>query len=99
MTTCYGLAIVRAIDPNRHALLLLTPLPAETLEKASCIIKGELQLPVWSLLDNKLEKGGGVAQVPWKQVPYVDPNTSEGVGNKVLKVRRNLLHKMRRIKE
>ncbi|KAG1048911.1 hypothetical protein G6F43_008731 [Rhizopus delemar] len=82
MTTCYGLAIVRAIDPNRHALLLLTPLPAETLEKASCIIKGELQLPVWSLLDNKLEKGGGVAQVPWKQVPYVDPNTSEGVGRR-----------------
>ncbi|PHZ14331.1 uncharacterized protein RHIMIDRAFT_312531 [Rhizopus microsporus ATCC 52813] len=97
--TCLGLGIIRAIDPSRHALLLVTPLPAETLEKTSGLIKGEMRLPSWAFLDDKLGTSNGIAKVPWKQVPYVNPGPREGVGARIQKVRRNLLHRPRRIKE
>ncbi|KAK4511252.1 Inorganic pyrophosphatase [Mucor velutinosus] len=93
LMTCHGLAIVRSIDPSRHALLLLTPLPSSTLEKVSGLVKGEIQLPLWSMLDQKLEKGPGVANIPWKKVPYVTQQSTEGAGANALRVRRNLLRR------
>ncbi|KAI9276132.1 Pre-mRNA cleavage complex II protein Clp1-domain-containing protein [Sporodiniella umbellata] len=93
MTTCHGLAIVRAIDPSSHTLLLLTPLPAETLEKASAIVKGEIQLPSWALLDSVSGESSGVANIGWDHVPYIQNTSAEGVGSKVLKIRRNLLRR------
>lgn len=77
----------------------MTPLPAETLEKTSGFIKGEMCLPSWAFLDDKLGTSNGIAKVPWKQVPYVNPGPREGVGARIQKVRRNLLHRPRRIKE
>ncbi|GAA5810990.1 hypothetical protein MFLAVUS_004419 [Mucor flavus] len=93
VTTCYGLGIVRAIDPSKHALLLLTPVPTNTLEKVSSIIKGELQLPLWMMLGPKLEKATEVAGVPWTNVPYITQETTEGAGANALRVRRNLLRR------
>ncbi|GAN10671.1 conserved hypothetical protein [Mucor ambiguus] len=93
LMTCHGLAIVRSIDPSRHALLLLTPLPSSTLEKVSGLVKGEIQLPLWSMLDQKLEKGPGVANIPWKKVPYITQQSTEGAGANALRVRRNLLRR------
>jgi hypothetical protein len=85
---------VRAIDPNRHALLLLTPLPLNTLTKVSSIIKGEIQLPLWTMLDHRLEKNThGVANVPWKKLPYISQERNEGAGANALRVRRNLLRR------
>ncbi|CEP19192.1 hypothetical protein [Parasitella parasitica] len=93
LITCHGLAIVRSIDPSRHALLLLTPLPSGTLEKVSGLVKGEMQLPLWAMLDQKLEKGSGVANIPWKKVPYITQQSTEGAGANALRVRRNLLRR------
>lgn len=93
VTTCYGLGIVRAIDPSQHALLILTPVPTSSLEKTSYLIKGELRLPLWMLLDQKLEKSTGVADVPWKKVPYITQERTEGAGANALRVRRNLLRR------
>ncbi|KAI8097909.1 uncharacterized protein B0P05DRAFT_522566 [Gilbertella persicaria] len=92
-TTCHGLGIIRAIDPSRHAILLLTPLPLDTLEKVSSIVKGELQLPLWTMLDRRLEKSSGVANVPWTKVPYITKESTEGAGANALRVRRNLLRR------
>lgn len=93
MTTCHGIGIVRAIDPSRHAFLLLTPVPVSTLEKVSGIVKGEIRLPIWIMLDHKLERSDGVANVPWKKVPYITQESSEGAGANALRVRRNLLRR------
>lgn len=87
------MAIVRSIDPSRHALLLLTPVPSSTLEKVSGLVKGEIQLPMWAMLDQKLEKGSGVANIPWKKVPYITQQSTEGAGANALRVRRNLLRR------
>ncbi|KAI8352479.1 Pre-mRNA cleavage complex II protein Clp1-domain-containing protein [Choanephora cucurbitarum] len=91
--TCYGLGIIRAIDPAQHALLILTPLPLKTLEKVTMIMKGELQLPLWAMLDRQLEKNSGVANVPWAKVPYITKESTEGAGANALRVRRNLLRR------
>ncbi|KAG1093764.1 hypothetical protein G6F42_018889 [Rhizopus arrhizus] len=85
LITCHGLAIVRSIDPSRHALLLLTPVPSSTLEKVSGLVKGEIQLPMWAMLDQKLEKGSGVANIPWKKVPYITQQSTEGAGANALR--------------
>jgi polynucleotide 5'-hydroxyl-kinase GRC3/NOL9 len=84
---------VRAIDPSQHALLLLTPLPLSALEKVSGLVKGELQLPLWAMLDHQLGKGSGVANVPWNKVPYITQESTEGAGANALRVRRNLLRR------
>ncbi|KAI8967030.1 hypothetical protein BDF20DRAFT_903008 [Mycotypha africana] len=92
--TCYGLAIVRAVDPARHAFLLVTPVPGNTLKKVTSIVKGEMQLPLWAMLDRRQEKGTGVANVVWKKVPYITQEHTEGAGANALRVRRNLLRKV-----
>ncbi|KAG0164071.1 Polynucleotide 5'-hydroxyl-kinase grc3 [Apophysomyces sp. BC1034] len=89
-TTCHGLAIIRAIDPSRHALLLLTPLPLEKLKKVSGIVKGDIELPVWCMLDRHLGGGSGIAGTPWRRVPYTTVEAQEGVGGNALRMRRNL---------
>ncbi|KAI8367514.1 uncharacterized protein BYT42DRAFT_129126 [Radiomyces spectabilis] len=92
-TTCHGLAIVRAIDPSRHAMLLLTPLPVERLKKVSGLVKGDIELPIWCMLDHRNGAGGGIAGVPWRQVSYVTVENVEGVGGGAIRVRRNLMRR------
>ncbi|OAD79258.1 hypothetical protein PHYBLDRAFT_157196, partial [Phycomyces blakesleeanus NRRL 1555(-)] len=70
-TTCHGLGIIRAIDPSKHALLLLTPLPLDTLKLVSGIVKGDLELPIQCMLDEKMGSGPGICGVPWNMTPYV----------------------------
>ncbi|KAL1936234.1 hypothetical protein VTP01DRAFT_368 [Rhizomucor pusillus] len=87
-TTCHGLALIRAVDPSQHSFLLLTPLPPSTLEKVSGIVKGNFDLPVTMALDRSTGSDFGVANIPWRRVPYLTRDTVEGVGGNVLKVRR-----------
>lgn len=88
------MGIIRAIDPSRHAFLLLTPVPPHTLSKVSGLIRGEIQIPLWTMLDHKLEKNiHGVAHVPWKKIPYITQESTEGAGANALRVRRNLLRR------
>ncbi|KAI9472394.1 MAG: Pre-mRNA cleavage complex II protein Clp1-domain-containing protein [Benjaminiella poitrasii] len=86
-TTCHGLAIVRAIDPSRHALLLLTPVSSSKLKNVSGLVKGELQLPVWALYNEDLDKKR------WHKIPYITQESTEGAGANTLRVRRNLLRR------
>ncbi|KAI8993561.1 hypothetical protein BDB01DRAFT_776703 [Pilobolus umbonatus] len=88
--TCHGLAVVRSIDPSKHAFLLLTPLPESTLKKVSGMVKGELQIPLSFFLDNGLLRSRAVAGVSWDKVPYVVRGEYEGAGANTLKVRRNI---------
>ncbi|KAI7905566.1 Pre-mRNA cleavage complex II protein Clp1-domain-containing protein [Cokeromyces recurvatus] len=86
-TTCYGLAIIRAIDPSRHAFLLLTPVPLNKLKYVSGLVKGELQLPLWAVYNREFEKKS------WQKIPYITQENTEGVGANALRVRRNLLRR------
>jgi hypothetical protein len=88
-TTCYGLGIVRTIDPSRHALLILTPVPKESLEYVSSIVRGELQLPLWAMFNYRNNnKNVSIS-------PYLTVESTEGAGANALKVRRNLLRRQK----
>ncbi|KAI7852225.1 hypothetical protein BDC45DRAFT_550534 [Circinella umbellata] len=93
-TICYGLAIIRAIDPMSHAFHIITPLPLSTLTKVSAIVKGTIPLPVSTLLDQHNGNGNGIARQPWNKVPYLEQSMAvNGIGAIATKKRRIKIQK------
>ncbi|KAI7878660.1 hypothetical protein K492DRAFT_164701 [Lichtheimia hyalospora FSU 10163] len=86
-THCHGLAIVRAIDPSEHTLLMLTPEVRSTVNKVSGLVKGNMDIPLHCMVD-QFGRGTGVAQVPWRQVPYLTKDAITGAGGSQLKIKR-----------
>ncbi|CAA7268693.1 unnamed protein product [Cyclocybe aegerita] len=104
-STCVGLALVRGISsPSDDAtdtgntktyLQLLTPLPHALLAGSRVLVKGEMELPVWGMLDFREEEEGDVAGVEKENVPYLQwgkaPDGAMGAERR--KVRRNLMRR------
>ena len=95
-SSCFGLALIRGVSPSPSStslsLHILTPLPPPILSHTRVLIKGELELPVWGMLDFR-EDEGGVAGVEKGQVPYLQWGKGEGLGSERRRVRRNLMRK------
>ncbi|KIJ60990.1 hypothetical protein HYDPIDRAFT_97607 [Hydnomerulius pinastri MD-312] len=94
-STCHGLALVRGIPlssvpPHMH---ILTPLSPQLLSDARILVKGELELPIWGMLDFRESEEGGVTGVERGHVPYLQWGKGEGVGSEKRRVRRNLMRK------
>ena len=96
---CLGLALVRALSPSPShphtnlRLHLLTPLPPALLGSARTLVKGELQLPVWGMLDGTSGADGGVAGYERARVPFLRWGKGEGAGGERRRVRRNLMRR------
>ncbi|KAG5649462.1 hypothetical protein H0H81_003675 [Sphagnurus paluster] len=82
---CVGVALVRAVSPQETELHVITPLPHHLLTRSRVLVKGELELPVWGMLDFR--------EVGEEQVPYLQWGKSEGLGGQRRRVRRNLMRK------
>ncbi|KAI6040649.1 hypothetical protein EDC04DRAFT_2674743 [Pisolithus marmoratus] len=101
---CLGIALIRGVfsstdpsptpshSPSTH-LHILTPLPPSILGYARVLIKGELELPIWGMLDFREGEEGGIAGVEREQVPYLQWGKGEGLGSQRRRVRRNLMRK------
>jgi polynucleotide 5'-hydroxyl-kinase GRC3/NOL9 len=109
-SNCVGIALIRGISPPIHNvppvptktyLHLLTPLPHSLLASARVLVKGELELPVWGMLDFRNFDGGkgvnfgDVAGVEQDKVPFLQwGKTPEGaMGADKRRVRRNLMRR------
>jgi polynucleotide 5'-hydroxyl-kinase GRC3/NOL9 len=106
---CVGIALIRGVSPPktndqtqvRTFLHMLTPLPHRLLASARVLVKGEMELPVWGMLDfRNFNKGDGthsgdVAGVEWDKVPFLQwGKAPEGVmGAEKRRVRRNLMRR------
>ncbi|KAH9936896.1 uncharacterized protein BXZ73DRAFT_89349 [Epithele typhae] len=96
---CLGLALVRAVSPSASTparLHLLTPVSLGGAAPARVLVQGELQLPVWGLLDARTLDGvggGDVAGVERARVPFLRWGKGEGVGGERRRVRRNLMRR------
>jgi len=106
---CVGIALIRGVSPPetndqtqvRTFLHLLTPLPHRLLASARVLVKGEMELPVWGMLDfrnfNEADgtHSGDVAGVEWDKVPFLQwGKAPEGVmGAEKRRVRRNLMRR------
>lgn len=110
MSTCLGLALIRAtalslIDTSHPSseshsrdpqlLQVLTPLPPALLASARVIVKGEVELPIWGMLDfRELEGGRGKEREKERaHVPFLQWSKGEGVGAERKRVRRNLMRR------
>ncbi|KAI0637595.1 hypothetical protein C8Q77DRAFT_1047087 [Trametes polyzona] len=94
---CLGLGLVRAVSPpsaSKVSIQLLTPVPQQLLAEARVLVMGELQLPVWGMLDYRtLDTGGDIAGYERGRVPYLRWGKGEGAGGERRRVRRNLMRK------
>ncbi|KAF9037057.1 hypothetical protein BJ165DRAFT_1503025 [Panaeolus papilionaceus] len=112
-SNCIGIALIRGVSPRISAegmdadqsqptiiLHMLTPLPPHILSHANArvLVKGEMELPVWGMLDFQRDRDGvfgDVAGVERDKVPYLQWGRGpEGViGGDKKRVRRNLMRK------
>jgi hypothetical protein len=96
-TTCYGLGIIRAIDPEQHRFHLLTALPLDQLCHVNALVKGDLDIPVHIMLDQYVGARNQNCGIPWRQVPYLSHDVIDSVGSSAPKLRRNLMRRSQRI--
>lgn len=96
-STCHGLALIRGIPLSLHPhsphMHVLTSLPTELLAQTRVLVKGEMELPIWGMLDFREDDQGRVAGVEKGHVPYLQWGKGEGVGGEKRRVRRNLMRK------
>lgn len=97
LSTCHGLALIRGIplsfNPRSPHMHILTPLPMELIAQTRVLVKGEMELPIWGMLDFREDDEGRVAGVEKGHVPYLQWGKGEGVGGEKRRVRRNLMRK------
>ena len=90
-SNCLGLALIRSLSATR--MQLLTPVPPELLGRCRVLVKGEIEIPIWGMLDFRGENNDNVASVETSKVPYLRWGKAEGLGGGKRKVRRNLMRK------
>ncbi|KAH9927868.1 hypothetical protein B0H21DRAFT_125216 [Amylocystis lapponica] len=91
---CYGLALIRGLSlaPASSLLHILTPVPPHLFSTCRVLVKGELELPVWGMLDFR-SADGDVAGVERGKVPYLRWGKGEGAGGERRRFRRNLMRR------
>jgi polynucleotide 5'-hydroxyl-kinase GRC3/NOL9 len=95
-SSCVGLALVRALSPAARELQLLTPCPTPG---ARTIVKGELEIPIWGMLDHTALALDEVPGADAGVAPFLQWGRAqnEGVlGGEKRRVRRNLMRKGQR---
>jgi len=111
-SNCVGIALIRGVSPpmppQTQGLCvgqmstffhLLTPLPSTLLPGARVVVKGEMELPVWGMLDFRNAKDGkdlgDVADIEADGVPFLQwGKAPEGaIGAEKRRVRRNLMRR------
>ena len=92
---CLGLALIRGVNAATHTLHLLTPVPLNVIPKCRIFVKGELELPVWGMLDFREGQTESVAGIKWEKVPYLQMGGREpgAIGGARRRVRKNLMRR------
>lgn len=90
-SNCVGLGFIRALSTTQ--MHVITPIPPHRLAGCRAVVKGEVELPIWGMLDFRSEGGDTVAGVERSKVPYLRWGKGEGLGAERRRVRRNLMRR------
>jgi len=90
-SNCFGLALIRSLSSTR--MQIITPVPPALLGRCRILVKGEIEIPIWGMLDFNAGDDGSVADVEKSKVPYLRWGRTEGLGGEKRRVRRNLMRK------
>lgn len=94
-TMCKGLALIRSFSDSSATPIMhiLTPLPHASL-KSRILVKSELELPVWGMLDFRtMDTTGDIAGIDRGKIPFLRWGKGEGAGAERRRVRRNLMRR------
>lgn len=96
-STCIGFGLIRGvanITSSSTAVHILTPIAPSLLANARTLVKGEMELPIWGMLDFR-ESNDRVAGVEKGKVPYLQwGRVSEtAIGDERRRIRRNLMRR------
>lgn len=102
-SNCVGLGLIRGVSTDllspetrydgekaQEVLHIITPVPLSVLrdESCRCIVKGDIELPVWGMTDSRDGQMGLV-----DDVPYLQSRRSTAAGSDRRRVRRNIMRK------
>lgn len=90
-SNCFGLALIRSLSTTR--MQMITPVSPTLLGRCRVLVKGEIEIPVWGMLDSRAENDDDVAGVEKSKIPYLRWGKTEGLGGGKRKIRRNLIRK------
>jgi polynucleotide 5'-hydroxyl-kinase GRC3/NOL9 len=90
-SNCFGLALIRSLSATR--MQMITPVPPALLGRCRILVKGEIEIPIWGMLDYRAENDDNVVGVEKSKVPYLRWGKTEGLGAGKRRVRRNLMRK------
>ncbi|KAL4250974.1 Polynucleotide 5'-hydroxyl-kinase GRC3 [Abortiporus biennis] len=97
-SSCQGLALIRSLTTAttvsgeiESRIQLLTPLPPSVVSNSRVLVKGELELPIWGMLDFRSESH--IAGVEISKVPFLRWGKGEGLGGQKRRTRRNLMRR------
>lgn len=93
LSNCFGLGLIRAITPQMSHMHLLCPLPPSQLAMSRVLVKGEVEIPVWGMLDFMSDSVDSIAGVERGKVPFLQWGKVEGIGAGKRRIRRNLMRK------
>lgn len=86
MHTSLGLGLIRCIDPTQQTFHVVTPVPADQLDRVNMFVKaGGIDTPPWVLC--------GGYEVTRAHIPYTTRIANEGLGATMRRVRHNLLRR------
>jgi polynucleotide 5'-hydroxyl-kinase GRC3/NOL9 len=89
---CLGLGLIRAINREAHVFHLLTPIRSSLLGRCNALVKGELEIPTWCMMDFR-QDDDSVCGLKGAAVPYLHWGAQVGVGADKRRVRRNLMRR------
>ncbi|KAI0031540.1 hypothetical protein K488DRAFT_51871 [Vararia minispora EC-137] len=93
LSACLSLALVRAVSPTSRRIHLLTPRPVSA---AHTLVKGELEIPIWGMLDHTTSSLDILPGAEHGNAPYLRWGSARAdgvVGGEKRRVRRNLMRK------
>ena len=90
-SNCIGLALIRSLSATR--MQMITPVPPALLGRCRILVKGEIEIPIWGMLDFRTETEETVAGIEKSKVPYLRWGKTGGSGGGKRRIRRNLMRK------
>lgn len=89
---CLGLGIVRALSETRNIFHIISPIPVTSLSLCRVLVKGELTLPLWGMIDGRHE-GDDAASIDFRKAPYLQWGPTTAVGAIKRRIRKNIIRR------
>ena len=95
ISECVGIGLVRSVSKASATLHLVTPIPGDVLLGCRVLVRGEMEIPIWGMLDYwGDEDAKDLCGVEWSKVPYLQwGGGGQGIGSARRRTRKNIMRR------